>query len=719
MVRFSEIDADHLDVSKPFLPTKAKSKFWWSGLWTGSKNPSSLCGRSNGSKQAGANASSKAADGSPAPVPSPGEGSVVPRGEAVDVEEPWTSEAAARTGGRTAGDGNERNHQCKASCFPSHKHLTFFILQACEEGAPLGSKDGTGSQAHQSGSAELEEAIVEGPILSEEEERQLLAAQLEELEQKVSWLVQPRQAEGQALHLEMLEEKETKLGGLGPVPQQLEEKVWQSDRAKLRSDPYSLPRDMVLGSASAGGSSLPIDFAASSTITKGVAKEIPRQKAEEDELASAVPQEEHKDIAGNHFQCVAIFSMKQRFQPKPGVSFQPPVCLCLQWPPQQGPPPTVKSSDFAAHRRVLVACSGRGSATPSVPPSSAASPHVGLAPTREPPMDSSRDPLPSAQRSMRSPAAPAGLRRQGAQELEMEMAPPEASSLDAHEVKEFQFNGRREQHELNKKVHEAFGSTTQELNSLKETVFGLQHELQLLQKDTGSLRSALSQGGSLPVEGARTLQKASSREVSRFNATVSEPPRTAPAYQADEEGDCCQQLCGNDYDSSHEKEVRRLSVRSPLPSSSLPASPTPQRSASSCGSPYLLRSPALPSSSYATRLVDSPEPPMAPSRDPPVAGQRPADRLTDDELELRSEGAEAPPESEDEWPPSPPAAPMSPEPLAPAGQVGHLQASSLVVAAADVMTLSGGEALRRPVDLPKTLKLPFPDVPYHHDAGGA
>lgn len=33
---------------------------------------------------------------------------------------------------------------------------------------------------------------------------------------------------------------------------------------------------------------------------------------------------------------------------------------------------------------------------------------------------------------------------------------------------------------------------------------------------------------------------------------------------------------------------------------------------------------------------------------------------------------------------------MSPEPLAPAGQVGHLQASSLVVAAADVMTLSGG-----------------------------
>lgn len=103
---------------------------------------------------------------------------------------------------------------------------------------------------------------------------------------------------------------------------------------------------------------------------------------------------------------------------------------------------------------------------------------------------------------------------------------------------------------------------------------------------------------------------------------------------------------------------------------------------------------------------------------------------------------------------------MSPEPLAPAGQVGHLQASSLVVAAADVMTLSGGEALRRPVDLPKTLKLlrsqsgfftwlasacaqthkcsffirrygplellsscmlllhrPFPDVPYHHDAG--
>lgn len=37
-----------------------------------------------------------------------GEGSVVPRGEAVDVEEPWTSEAAARTGGRTAGDGNER-----------------------------------------------------------------------------------------------------------------------------------------------------------------------------------------------------------------------------------------------------------------------------------------------------------------------------------------------------------------------------------------------------------------------------------------------------------------------------------------------------------------------------------------------------------------------------------------------------------------------------------
>lgn len=269
----------------------------------------------------------------------------------------------------------------------------------------------------------------------------------------------------------------------------------------------------------------------------------------------------------------------------------------------------------------------------------------------------------------------------------------------------------------------------------------MQHELQLLQKDTGSLRSALSQGGSLPVEGARTLQKASSREVSRFNATVSEPPRTAPAYQADEEGDCCQQLCGNDYDSSHEKEVRRLSVRSPLPSSSLPASPTPQRSASSCGSPYLLRSPALPSSSYATRLVDSPEPPMAPSRDPPVAGQRlasaspfstwdrppeprdaqgraqemkaaspstmlrtsprPADRLTDDELELRSEGAEAPPESEDEWPPSPPAAPMSPEPLAPAGQVGHLQ------------------ALRRPVDLPKTLKLPFPDVPYHHDAGGA
>ncbi|CAK9025253.1 unnamed protein product [Durusdinium trenchii] len=693
MVRFSEIDADHLDVSKPFLPTKAKSKFWWSGLWTGSKNPSSLCGRSNGSKQAGANASSKAADGSPAPVPSPGEGSVVPRGEAVDVEEPWTSEA-------------------------------------CEEGAPLGSKDGTGSQAHQSGSAELEEAIVEGPILSEEEERQLLAAQLEELEQKVSWLVQPRQAEGQALHLEMLEEKETKLGGLGPVPQQLEEKVWQSDRAKLRSDPYSLPRDMVLGSASAGGSSLPIDFAASSTITKGVAKEIPRQKAEEDELASAVPQEAKSGSSSlwriDEGHCWQPLSVCGNFLYETEVSTKtwrelPATSLPMS--------PVATTAGTTTYR----------SATPSVPPSSAASPHVGLAPTREPPMDSSRDPLPSAQRSMRSPAAPAGLRRQGAQELEMEMAPPEASSLDAHEVKEFQFNGRREQHELNKKVHEAFGSTTQELNSLKETVFGLQHELQLLQKDTGSLRSALSQGGSLPVEGARTLQKASSREVSRFNATVSEPPRTAPAYQADEEGDCCQQLCGNDYDSSHEKEVRRLSVRSPLPSSSLPASPTPQRSASSCGSPYLLRSPALPSSSYATRLVDSPEPPMAPSRDPPVAGQRlasaspfstwdrppeprdaqgraqemkaaspstmlrtsprPADRLTDDELELRSEGAEAPPESEDEWPPSPPAAPMSPEPLAPAGQVGHLQ------------------ALRRPVDLPKTLKLPFPDVPYHHDAG--
>jgi len=312
MVRFSEINEDHLDVSKPYLPPKSKSL--WSGFYAGSKRVFNPFAKSDQPSQGSAKHQSMGVQ------------------QGIKVEDLEASETSA----------------------PSEVEKT----EAGLASAPL--EEGAGRL--------LYTEVVEASAIADSEPHATAAP-----ESAVSEVEKVR-----SKTLEELDGLKEAIFGL------------QSELQLLRRD------NGVLRSALCAqtGGSLPVEIAVSPTpsVANLLTKEMSKSKVEEDERKQAAALPEARSSR----------SSQSKRKANQGSCWQPLFEDCWDSadtpledakspePPKQDPPPASASSPLAS----TVGASTIGSATPSIPASTAASPQmVRLPPPREPPMDSSREPL--------------------------------------------------------------------------------------------------------------------------------------------------------------------------------------------------------------------------------------------------------------------------------------------------------------------------------------
>ena len=327
MVRFSEINEDHLDVSKPFLPPKSKSL--WSGFYAGTKRVFKPFAKSSQSSQVAETPSvegtARIQDSEASETSAPSEIGKPEAGQAIE-----TVEGAGRV-------------ECS---------------EVVEASAPL---DGP-------------------PLVASEVAPESAKEEVKEIEEKVS-----------SKALQELDGLKEAIFGL------------QSELQMLRRDNGALKSALC-----AQGGALPVEIAVSPTPSAAslLSKEKSKSKAEEDELVSAVPavpavpalpmpqatssrQTERRADQGTCWQ--PIFedcwepASRQHLEDKKGSSHTE---LATHEPPSA----RVPLSPLAT----TVGTSTYGGATPSMPASTAASPQMArLPPPREPPMDSSRDGMPT------------------------------------------------------------------------------------------------------------------------------------------------------------------------------------------------------------------------------------------------------------------------------------------------------------------------------------
>jgi len=315
MVRFSEINEEHLDVSKPYLPPKSKSL--WSGFYAGSKRVFNPFAKSDQPSQGSAKHQSMEVQ------------------QDTKVEDLEASEVSA----------------------PSEVEKT----EAGLASAPL--EEGAGHLVY---TEAVEASVVANnePHATAAPESAVPESQVEKVRSKT---------------LEELDGLKEAIFGL------------QSELQLLRRD------NGVLRSALCAqtGGSLPVEIAVSPTPS--VASLLPTK-----EMSKSKVEDELRKQAAALPEATSSRSSQSKRKANQGSCWQPLFEDCWDsadtqlddaksWePPKQDPPPASASSPLAS----TVGASTIGSATPSMPASTAASPQmVRLPPPREPPMDSSREPL--------------------------------------------------------------------------------------------------------------------------------------------------------------------------------------------------------------------------------------------------------------------------------------------------------------------------------------
>eukprot|EP00435_Cladocopium_sp_Y103_P009917 s868_g2.t1 len=314
MVRFSEINEEHLDVSKPYLPPKSKSL--WSGFYAGSKRVFNPFAKSDQPNQGSAKHQSIGVQ------------------QGSKIEDLEASEASAPS-------EIEKTEAGLASA-PLEEGARRLVCTEVVEASAIAD-----SQPHATAAPES------------------AASEVEKVRSKT---------------LEELDGLKEAIFGL------------QSELQLLRRD------NGVLRSALCAqtGGSLPVEIAVSPTpsVASLLPKDMSKSKVEQDELVSAAALPE----------ATTSRSSQSKRKADQGSCWQPLFEDCwdsadtqeledaksYSQPPKQDPPPASASSPLAS----TVGASTIGSATPSMPASTAASPQmVRLPPPREPPMDSSREPM--------------------------------------------------------------------------------------------------------------------------------------------------------------------------------------------------------------------------------------------------------------------------------------------------------------------------------------
>eukprot|EP00434_Breviolum_minutum_P022654 symbB.v1.2.019991.t1/scaffold1654.1/size107508/16 len=247
---------------------------------------------------------------------------------------------------------------------------------------------------------------------------------------------------------------------------------------------------------------------------------------------------------------------------------------------------------------------------------------------------------------------PEGAGRVECSEVVEASAPLDGPPLVASEVAPE--SAKEEVKEIEEKVS---SKALQELDGLKEAIFGLQSELQMLRRDNGALKSALcAQGGALPVEiavsptpsAASLLSKERSKSKAEEDELVSAVPAVPavpalPMPQATSsrqterranQGACWQPLFEDCWEpaSRQHLEDKKGSSHKELPTHEPPSARVPLSPlATTVGtSTYGGATPSMPASTAASpqmaRLPPPREPPMDSSRDgmPTIAGKRTA-----------------------------------------------------------------------------------------------